>query len=405
MKILVINAGSSSIKYQLLSMEDESIMATGIVERIGDAKGELSHKKYHNAVEEKTVIKKEIKDHKAGMHLLIEMITSKETGVIKSKKEIDAIGHRVVQGGESFSSATLIDASVKKAIEENNPLAPLHNPANLTGITVAEELFPDTPNIAVFDTEFHQTMPPKAYLYALPYDYYIDLKIRRYGYHGTSHKYVVKNVAKAMGENTQDINIITVHLGNGGSISAIKAGKCIDTSMGMTPLAGVMMGSRCGDLDPAIYGYIAEEKNISAKEVDAILNKESGLKGICGMNDMRDIHASAAKGNERARLAVDMFAYRVKKYIGAYFAALGSVDAIAFTAGIGENDDIVRAEICKDMESLGIEIDIEANKGRISEEKNISKKESRVQVWVIPTNEELQIAQDTMEVIKNNSPL
>lgn len=403
MKILVINAGSSSIKYQLLNMVNESIMASGIVERIGDVKGVLSHKKYFDGHEEKFVIERQIKDHKAGMHLLIDLITSEKTGVITSKKEIDAIGHRVVQGGESFSSATLINESVIKATEENNPLAPLHNPANLTGINVAKELFPGTPNVAVFDTEFHQTMPPKAYLYAIPYEYYTDLKIRRYGFHGTSHKYVTKNVAIAMGKNPEDINVITVHLGNGGSISAIKKGRCIDTSMGMTPLAGIMMGSRCGDLDPAIAGYIADAKNISPKEVDTILNKESGLKGICGMNDMRDIHESAAKGNERAKLAVDMFTYRVKKYIGAYFAALGSVDAIAFTAGIGENDEIVRSEICKDMEGLGLEIDLQANKGRISENKKISKMSSIVQIWVIPTNEELQIAQDTMEVIKKDN--
>jgi acetate kinase len=381
-------------------MDDESVMASGIIERIGENQGTLSHKKYTNGIEEKRVIERQIKDHKDGMHLLIDMITSPEDGVIASKDEIDAIGHRVVQGGESFSSATLIDEAVKKAIEENNPLAPLHNPANLTGITVAEELFPQTPNVAVFDTEFHQTMPPKAYLYALPYRYYEELKIRRYGFHGTSHKYVAKNVAKAMGRSPEDINVITVHLGNGGSITAVKKGKCVDTSMGMTPLAGVMMGSRCGDIDPAISGYIAEAENISAREVDAILNKESGLKGICGMNDMRDIHESAANGNEMAKLAVDMFSYRVKKYIGAYFAALGSLDAIAFTAGIGENDDIVRAGVCKDMEGLGLELDLAANKGRISQPKKISKDSSKVQIWVIPTNEELQIAQDTVDIIK-----
>ncbi len=399
MKVLVINAGSSSIKYQLLNMTNESLMASGVIERIGEKKGSLSHKKYIDDQENKTVVEREIKDHKDGMHLLIDMITAEDTGVIKSKDEIDAIGHRVVQGGESFSGAIRIDDSVKRAIEENNPLAPLHNPANLTGINVAEELFANTPNVAVFDTEFHQTMPPKAYLYALPYEYYQDLKIRRYGFHGTSHKYVAKNVAKAMGRKSEDINVITVHLGNGGSITAVRNGKCVDTSMGMTPLAGVMMGSRCGDLDPAIAGYIAESKNISAKEVDAILNKKSGLIGICGMNDMRDIHDSAADGNDRAKLAVDMFSYRVKKYIGAYFAALGKVDAIAFTAGIGENDDIVRAGVCQDMEGLGLEIDLAANEGRISVEKKISTNSSKVEIWVIPTNEELQIAQDTVEII------
>ncbi|MBM9603309.1 acetate kinase [Desulfopila inferna] len=402
MKILVINAGSSSIKYQLLDMDDESLMASGIVERIGEAQGELSHKKIVKGNEQKTVIEKKIGNHREGMHLLIDMITSAETGVIASTDEIDAIGHRVVQGGELFNSATLIDKSVKQAIEENNPLAPLHNPANLTGIAVAEELFPGTPNVAVFDTEFHQTMPARAYMYALPYEFYEDLKVRRYGFHGTSHKYVAKNVASAMNRNPEDINVITIHLGNGGSITAVKGGKCIDTSMGMTPLAGVMMGSRCGDIDPAISGYIAEAKNISAAEVDSILNKKSGFKGICGMNDMRDIHESAAGGNQRARLAVDMFCYQVKKYIGAYFAALGTVDAIAFTAGIGENDDIVRAGVCSDMEGLGLELDAAANDGRISHQKKISKDGGKVDIWVIPTNEELQIAQDTIDVVRGN---
>lgn len=400
MKILVINAGSSSIKYQLLDMESQTVMVSGIVERIGEANGTLAHKKFTDGKEEKTVLEQEIRDHKDGMHLLIECITAPKTGVISSKKEIAAIGHRVVQGGESFNSATLISQATKKAIEENNSLAPLHNPANLTGITVAEELFPDTPNIAVFDTEFHQSMPAKAYMYALPYDFYTDLKIRRYGYHGTSHKYVAKRAAAVLGKAPEEVNVITVHLGNGGSISAVEQGKCIDTSMGMTPLAGIMMGSRCGDIDPAISGYIAEAKNIDFKEVDAILNNESGLKGICGMNDMRDIHESAAAGNDRAKLAVEMFIYRVKKFIGAYFAALGTVDIIAFTAGIGENDDIVRAGVCENMKGLGVEIDLAANEGRIAEEKQLSTAASDVQVWVIPTNEELQIAQDTIEVLR-----
>lgn len=400
MKILVINAGSSSIKYQLLDMESQTVMVSGIVERIGEANGTLAHKKFTTGKEEKTVIEQEIQDHKDGMHLLIEYITGPKTGVIGSKKEIAAIGHRVVQGGEAFNSATLISEATKKAIEANNSLAPLHNPANLTGITVAEELFPDTPNIAVFDTEFHQSMPAKAYMYALPYDFYTDLKIRRYGYHGTSHKYVAKRAAAVLGKAPEEVNVITVHLGNGGSITAVKQGKCVDTSMGMTPLAGIMMGSRCGDIDPAISGYIAEAKKIDFKEVDAIFNNESGLKGICGMNDMRDIHESAADGNDRARLAVEMFIYRVKKYIGAYFAALGTVDLIAFTAGIGENDDIVRAGVCENMQGLGIEIDLAANAGRIAEEKQLSTATGRVQVWVIPTNEELQIAQDTVEVLQ-----
>ncbi len=401
MNVLVINAGSSSIKYQLLNMAKETLMASGVVERIGEKKGTVSHKKFNeNGKEEKTTFEQEISDHRAGMHLVISMITSEKTGVIENRDEISAIGHRVVQGGEAFNSATLIDSSVKNAIEENNPLAPLHNPANLVGITVAEELFPGIPNVAIFDTEFHQTMPPKAYLYAIPFEYYEKLRIRRYGFHGTSHKYVAKHAALAMGKDPEDINVITVHLGNGGSISAIRKGKCVDTSMGMTPLAGLMMGSRSGDLDPAVPMYISESLGISAKEVDTVLNKKSGLTGICGMNDMRDIHQSADEGNERAKLAVDMFAYRVKKYIGAYYAALGQVDAIIFTAGIGENDDIIRAAVCRDMKGLGIVLDSEKNKDRISRRKRISSEESRVELWVIPTNEELQIAQEVLAIIQ-----
>ncbi len=401
MKILVINAGSSSIKYQLLDMTDESVMASGLVERIGSDKATLSHKKFTTGKEEKTVLEQKIADHKEGMHLVVNMITSAETGVIKSKDEITAIGHRIVQGGEDFSSSVLITDEVKKVIEENKPLAPLHNPANLIGVSVAEELFPGLPNVAVFDTEFHQTMPPKSYLYPLPYDLYKELKIRRYGFHGTSHKYVAKNVAKAMGKAPEDINVITVHLGNGGSISAVEKGKCIDTSMGMTPLAGVMMGTRCGDIDPAIPNYIAEQKNLSLDEVDTILNKKSGLLGICGMNDMRDIHGAAAKGDEMAILALEMFVHRVKKYIGGYTAILGNVDAIVFTAGIGENDNIARADICANLQGLGIDIDLAANDERSSDPKKISTAASKVELWVIPTNEELQIAQDTVAVLGN----
>ncbi len=402
MKVLVINTGSSSLKYQLLDMENQSPMASGLIERIGEEKGTISHKKHQGDDVEKTNIDCEIVDHRKGMHLVIEMITGEDTGVIKEKSEIELIGHRVVQGGESSKGAKLINEDVKKAIEENNPLAPLHNPANLMGIEVAEELLPGTPNVAVFDTDFHSTMPSYAYIYPLPYEFYTDLKIRRYGFHGTSHKFVSRFVARKMGKNPEDINVITVHLGNGGSIAAVKNGECIDTSMGMTPLAGVMMGSRCGDIDPAIAGYIAERKGIRLREVDAILNKDSGLKGICGMNDMRDIHASIEKGDEKAKLAIDMFAYRVKKYIGAYYAALGNVDAIVFTAGIGENDDIVRASVCSNLEGLGIELDLEKNEGRIQDPKKISKDGSKIQLWVIPTNEELQIAKDAVDSIKNS---
>ncbi|MFA6012884.1 MAG: acetate kinase [Desulfobacteraceae bacterium] len=399
MKILVINAGSSSLKYQLLNMDNESVMASGLVERIGDSSGVITHKKMNGSGEEKTVIERAIENHKVGMHLVVDLITDPQKGVISDKKEINAIGHRVVQGGEQFNTSILIDESIKQAIRDNNPLAPLHNPANLVGIEVAEELFPGTPNVAVFDTEFHQTMPAKAFLYGLPYEYYKELRIRRYGFHGTSHKYVAHKAAAIMGKKPEEINVITVHLGNGCSMAAVKNGKCVDTSMGMTPLAGVMMGTRSGDFDPAIIPYLVKHKGMNVDDIDDVLNKKSGLKGICGMNDMRDIHSKVEQGDEMAKLALDMFVYRVKKYIGAYTAVLGTVDIIAFTAGIGENDDVARREICEDMEGLGVIIDTEKNKGRFASPQAIHKDNSKVQVWVIPTNEELQIAQDTVSTL------
>lgn len=401
MKVLVINAGSSSLKYQLLDMENEAVMASGIVERIGAENGSLTHKaEKGDGSTEKTELAQEICDHTVGVNLAIDLITDPEKGVIADKSEIDAIGHRVVQGGEDFSEAVRIDDTVKDKIHEISSLAPLHNPANLMGIAVAEHIFPGIPNVAVFDTEFHQTMPEKAFLYPLPYTYYEELKIRKYGFHGTSHKFVARKTAKVMGKNIQELNIITVHLGNGGSVSAVASGKCMDTSMGMTPLAGIMMGTRCGDIDPAITGYIAERKQMTAKEIDFLLNNESGLMGICGKSDMRDIHSSIEAGDQRAKLAVEMFAYRVKKYIGSYYAALGTVDAIAFTAGIGENDDKTRALCCENLTGMGIELDLSKNVGRIGDPKKISQERSRVQVWVIPTNEELQIAHDAVRVVK-----
>jgi acetate kinase len=399
MKVLVINAGSSSLKYQLLNMDNETVMASGIVERIGDVMGVLTHKKMNGGQEEKTVVEQAISNHKIGMHLVINLITDPDKGVISDKSEINAIGHRVVQGGEIFNTSIRIDESVKQAIKDNNPLAPLHNPANLMGIEVAEDLFPGTPNVAVFDTEFHQTMPAKAFLYALPYEYYKELRVRRYGFHGTSHKYVAKKAAELLGKKPEEVNVITVHLGNGCSMAAVKNGKCVDTSMGMTPLAGVMMGTRSGDFDPAIIPYLVKHKGMNLEDLDDVLNKKSGLKGICGMNDMRDIHSKAADGDEMAKLAVEMFEYRVKKYIGSYTAVLGTLDIVAFTAGIGENDDIVRQGVCENMSGLGIEIDVTKNKGRFSKPQAIHKDGSKVQIWVIPTNEELQIAQDTVNTL------
>lgn len=399
MIVLVINAGSSSLKYQLLDMVENKVMAGGVVERIGEDMGSVTHRKFTGATPEKFIREEIIADHRAAMHLVTELIVDADTGVIKGKDAIDAIGHRVVQGGEDFRAAVIIDADIKKVIEKNNPLAPLHNPPNLMGIEVAEALFPGIPNVAVFDTEFHQSMPARAFLYALPYDFYEKMRVRRYGFHGTSHKYVARTAADHMNKPLDALNLITVHLGNGCSMCAVEGGRCIDTSMGMTPLAGVMMGTRTGDIDPAIQRYVMENTGMSADELDSVFNKQSGLKGICGMNDMRDIHDAAAKGDARAALALEMFTYQVKKYIGAYIAALGRVDAVIFTAGIGENDDIVRAGVCANLSGLGIELDIEKNRGRISAPKALHTPDSRVQIWVIPTNEELQIAREVVEII------
>ncbi len=402
MKILVINTGSSSLKYKLFNMEGSNkavLMAHGIIERIGEQKGKLTHTVFKGNQEKKLVKKQEIKDHKLGMHLAISMIIDQQAGVLDDISQIDAVGHRVVQGGEEFSTAVVIDNKVKNAIKENFTLAPLHNPANLTGIEVSQELLPGIPNIAVFDTQFHQTMHEKAYLYALPHEYYTKFKIRKYGFHGTSHKYVANRAARLMGKDKDTLNLITIHLGNGCSMCAIEKGKCKDTSMGMTPLSGIMMGTRTGDLDPAIPGYLMEQTSLRTQELNNILNKQSGLKGICGLNDMRDIHAAAAKGNYRARLAIEMFTFQIKKYIGAYAAVLGSVHALVFTAGIGENDDMIRAEVCKNLAFMGIEMDLQKNSSQTIPPFSIHSKNSSVQIWVVATNEELEIARQTLKII------
>lgn len=427
MKILIINAGSSSLKYQLIRMQENqadsgtipsqlhTVMAAGVVERIGDVEGKLTHKKFTTEsspagtridngnpvqVEKKFITEQEIKDHGVAMHLAAQSIIDPDSGVIAGKDEIDAIGHRVVQGGEDFNASILIDENVKNAIKANSPLAPLHNPPNLMGIEVAEELFPGISNVAVFDTEFHQTIPPKAYMYALPYEFYQKHKVRRYGFHGTSHKYVAVSAAELMGKKRENLNLITVHLGNGCSICAVEKGKCVDTSMGMTPLAGVMMGTRTGDMDPAIQNYLLKNTDLTPEELDDTFNKKSGLKGICGMNDLRDIHDQIQKGDELAKLALEMFTYQVKKYVGAYAAVLGHVDGIIFTAGIGENDDIVREKVCSNLSGLGVELDAQSNAGRISEPKPVHSQNSLVELWVVPTNEELQIAREVVEVLK-----
>lgn len=400
MKIFVINSGSSSLKYQLLNMETGAVMVTGLVERIGNDMGKLSQRNWPGE-EKQFEIDREIPfpDHRAAMHTVVELVTGKDTGVIASASEIDAVGHRVVQGGETLFKSTLINDDVVSKIRANCPLSPLHNPANLVGIEVARELFAGVPQVAVFDTEFHQTMPAKAFMYPIPYELYEELKIRRYGFHGTSHRYVTQQAAAMLGKAEDEVNLVTLHLGNGCSMAAVRQGKCIDTSMGMTPLAGVMMGTRSGDIDPAIIPFLMKEKGLDMSEIDNILNKNSGLKGICGMNDMRDIHAAAQKGDKKAALAVDMFVYRIKKYIGAYFAVTGPLDALVFTAGIGENDEVVRASVCAGLEHLGIVLDQKRNAGRKKAATVVQTDESPVAILVIPTNEELAIAQATQAVL------
>jgi len=403
MKVLVINSGSSSIKYQLLDTETEAVLVTGLVERIGDEKGILTNKVFPDTGEQSVIkMEKAIPDHSTGMRLAIELIVDPEKGVIKDKSEIDAVGHRVVHGGENFHKPTIVTPEVIAAIEATVPLAPLHNPANLDGIRVSMELFPGVPQVVVFDTAFHQTLPPHAYMYALPYELYEKDRVRRYGFHGTSHKFVAGECARSMGKKFEEFNCITIHLGNGCSMAAVENGKSVDTSFGLTPLEGLVMGTRSGDVDPAICAFLHRNKGMSIEEIDAMLNKESGLKGLCGMNDMRDIHAGIKKGDERAKLALDVQTYRNRKYIGSYMAVLGRVDAIVFTAGIGENDDIVRRESVKGLECFGVKIDEKINAQRAKGPLRISTDDSNVQIWVIPTNEELAIARATKSVLNGN---
>jgi acetate kinase len=398
MKILVINSGSSSLKYQLFNMKDESVLAKGIIHRIGI---DNSYLEYEYGIDQELTIEKNIDDHKSGIQLLLDTILDKEYGVINNIEEIEAIGHRIVHGGEEFASSILIKDSDLSKIEKVSDLAPLHNPANIMGIKVFNELMPDKPQVGVFDTAFHQTMPKKSYLYALPYSYYQDYAVRRYGFHGTSHSYVARRAAEMLNEDLSEIKLISCHLGNGGSLTAVKNGKSIDTSMGMTPLEGLVMGSRCGDIDPAIVPFISEKEKLNIKQIDDILNKKSGLLGVSGISsDFRDVEEAAKNGNERAETAVELFNYRVKKYIGAYSAAMSGVDVIVFTAGIGENSISARNEILAGLEYLGIEIDENRNNCR-GQEQIISKPSSEVKVLVIPTNEELVIARDTVELLNN----
>lgn len=398
MKVLVINCGSSSLKYQLINMENEQVMAKGLVERIGIEGSQLKHQPEGM---EKIVIEKPMKDHKDAIKVVLDALVDENHGVIKDMNEISAVGHRVVHGGEKYSGSVLINDDVMKALEECTHLAPLHNPPNIIGINACKELMPQTPMVAVFDTAFHQTMPKHAYMYALPYELYEKHGIRRYGFHGTSHRYVSKVAADQVGKDLKDLKIVTCHLGNGASVAAIDGGKSVDTSMGFTPLEGLAMGTRCGDIDPAIVTFLQGAENMSYDEVNSLMNKKSGVLGLSGVSsDFRDIENAAFDGNERAQLALDVFHYKVKKYIGSYIAAMGGIDILVFTAGLGENSPETRFEVCKNMEYLGITIDEAKNKvrGKIQE---ISVEGAKVKVFVIPTNEELMIARDTKEIVEN----
>lgn len=395
MKVLVVNCGSSSIKYQLFEMDDESVLAKGLVERIGLEGSVLTHEP---TGKEKVVINANITNHTIGIGLVLEALVDAHHGVISSMKEIDAIGHRGVHGGEKFSDSVLVTPDVIKAIEECIEMAPLHNPPNISGIDACTELMPGVPQVAVFDTAFHQTMPKKAYMYALPYEAYEKYGIRRYGFHGTSHKYVSQRVAEIMGKDYKDLKIITCHLGNGSSVSAIQNGECIDTSMGFTPLEGLVMGTRCGNIDPAIIPFLMKKENMTMEQIDTYINKRSGVLGISGVSsDFRDIEKAAAAGNERAKLALDMFIYEVVKFIGSYAAAMNGVDVIIFTAGVGENAIGMREQITSGVEYLGTKIDKEKNNVR-GKEREISVDGAKVKVFVIPTNEELVIARDTKKI-------
>ena len=397
MNILVINAGSSSLKYQLLNPETQQVLAKGLCERIG-IDGKFTYKP-----EGKTAVKEAdvaMPTHNEAIKAVLDALVDKDNGVIGSMKEIDAVGHRVVHGGEKFAKSVLITDEVMAAIEECNPLAPLHNPANIIGIKACQALMPGTPMVAVFDTAFHQTMPAAAYMYALPYEYYEKDKVRRYGFHGTSHKYVTQRAAEMLGKPIEELKLISCHLGNGSSIAAVDGGKSVDTSMGFTPLAGLPMGTRCGDIDAGILQYLMNKYGMDIDKMLNVLNKKSGVEGLsCVSSDFRDLENAAAEGNEKAELAQKKFAYEVRKYVGAYAAAMGGVDAVIFTAGVGENDKVIRAMACEGLEFMGLKLDETANDVR-GKETVISAADSKVKVLLIPTNEELMIAIDTAALAK-----
>ena len=396
MKVLVVNCGSSSLKYQVLDMPSEELLCKGLVERIGIEGSVIKHEKIG---QDKFVLEVPMKDHTEAIGHVIDALLDADHGVAKSMDEIGAVGHRIVQGGEKFAKSELVTDEMIKAVEGLSELAPLHNPANLLGIAACKKLMPNTPMVGVFDTSFHQTMPAESYIYALPYELYEKYGVRRYGFHGTSHRYVTERAAAMLGKKPEEVNLVTCHIGNGASCAAVKNGKCFDTSMGLTPLEGLVMGTRCGDIDPAIIPFVAGKENMTFADIDTMMNKKSGIQGISGISsDMRDVEEAMNKGDKRAKIAWDVFAHRVKHYIGAYMAELNGADALIFTAGLGENDDIFRSMTCKDMDYLGIVLDEEKNKG-CRKEADVTGEGGKVRILILPTNEELMIARDTYEIV------
>lgn len=399
MKILVINCGSSSIKYQLFDMADESVLASGLVEKIGSDSAIIKHRV---PGKDERVVTGEILDHRAGLNRVLALLMSEDDGVIQSAEEVKAVGHRVVHGGEYFSSSAIITSEVRQAIRKTIDLAPLHNPPNLLGIDAAQSQLPHAIHVAVFDTAFHQTMPEYAYMYPLPRVLYYKHKIRRYGFHGTSHKYVSLRVADFLQRPLEELKIVSCHIGNGASIAAIQNGKSVDTSMGMTPLEGLMMGTRCGSIDPAIVPYVIAKEELTLAEVKSMMNKHSGLLGVSGLSgDMREVTEAMFNGNPAAKLAIDMYVYRLRKMIGAYIAAMNGIDVLVFTAGVGENASLIRQMVCEELTFFGIELDKEKNAEHSKEERRISTENSRVEVLVIPTNEELMIARETKALVES----
>ena len=398
MKILVLNCGSSSLKYQLIDMSNEEVLCVGLVERIGIEGSVLKQEK--DGVEGKLIVEQPMKNHQDAIKLVLDAVVDPQYGGVKDIKEVEAVGHRVVHGGEKFAGSVLITDEVKAALEECIELAPLHNPANIMGIEACEAILPGVPMVGVFDTAFHQTMPKSSYLYGLPHELYTKYGVRRYGFHGTSHRYVSQRAAAMLGKNIEDCKIITCHLGNGASVAAIDGGKSVDTSMGFTPLEGLMMGTRCGDIDAAILPFLMEKEGLDAKGLSDLMNKKSGVYGMTGISsDFRDIEDAAAQNNELAQVALESYAKKVKKYIGSYAAEMNGVDAVVFTAGVGENGIDMRADIMANMDFLGMKLDEEANKVR-GKERVISTEDSKVKILLIPTNEELMIARDTLELVK-----